>query len=91
MAGWKVYSGEKAPQCTGCGMWAPFARYRRRTGQNARMLTDYCPSCGRKMESCDACADCQYAEGGKWQDNGICFACRGDTWVYGVPRNRGER
>lgn len=86
MAGWKVYRGEKAPQCTGCGMWAPFARYKRKTGQNARTLTDYCPSCGRKMEFCDDCAECEYAVDGKWQDNGICFACRGDAWVYGVPR-----
>ena len=83
MAQWKVYNGETAPQCTGCGMWAPFARYRRKNGMNARKLTDFCPNCGRKMEGCSDCAECKYAENGKWQDNGICYACREDPWVYG--------
>ena len=87
MAVWKVYNGEKAPQCTHCGMWAPFARYTRRTGVNARYLADYCPSCGAKMTAIDECGECMYADNGQWQDNGICFACRGEAWVYGRKQN----
>ena len=29
MAEWRVYEAD-TPQCTHCGMWMPFARYRRR-------------------------------------------------------------
>lgn len=87
MARWKIYDGEKAPQCTHCGMWAPFARYRRRTGLNGRDITPYCPECGAKMEGIDECYTCPEAKDGKWQDNGICFACRSDTWVYGKKHN----
>ena len=53
MARWKVYDGERAPQCTHCGMWAPFARYRRKTGLNGRQMSDYCPDCGAKMTGID--------------------------------------
>lgn len=28
MAEWRVYEAD-TPQCTACGMWMPFARYRR--------------------------------------------------------------
>ena len=87
MARWKVYKGEKAPQCTACGMWAPFARYRRSTGINARELSDYCSSCGAKITGIDECYDCKYSKDGEWQDNGICFACRGDAWICGKKQN----
>lgn len=85
-ARWRVYGKEKAPQCTGCGMWMPFARYRRKNGLNAREITDYCPSCGAKIIGYDDCEDCPCSNNGKWQDNGICYACRGDAWVFGRPR-----
>lgn len=87
---WKVYSGENAPQCTSCGMWAPSAYYRRRNGQGARDLTDYCPNCGAKMTAFDECEGCPESENGSWQDNGICFACREKVWVYG-RKHREER
>lgn len=87
MAKWKVYKDEKAPQCTHCGMWAPFARYRRGRGTNARELTDFCPNCGAKMLAIDECETCKYAKDGNWQENGICYACRGDTWIYGKVQN----
>ena len=87
MARWKVFDDEKAPQCTHCGMWAPFARYRRKTGQNARYLTDYCPYCGARMTGMDECFTCPYAEDRRWQENGICYACREDPWVYGKKQN----
>lgn len=84
-AKWKVYDGEKCPQCTHCGMGMPFARYTQKTGVNGREITDYCPNCGSKMIAIDQCEDCPHAENGYWQDDGICFACREDTWVYGQP------
>lgn len=87
MAKWKIYKGEKAPQCTSCGMWAPFARYRRGQGTNAREITDYCPTCGKKMNAIDECETCKYAKEGNWQENGICYACRGKPWIYGKPQN----
>jgi len=87
MAKWKTFCGEKAPQCTSCGMWMPFARYTRKNGIEAREITDYCPSCGAKMTGIDECTSCEYSCNGEWQDNGICFACRGDTWVYGKKHN----
>lgn len=87
MAKWKVYDGGKAPQCTRCGMWAPFARYTKKNGINAREITDYCPNCGEKMKGIDECQDCEYGNNGEWQDNGICFACRGNSWVYGKKQN----
>lgn len=87
MARWKVYEQEHAPQCTSCGMWAPFARYRRGNGINARDIADYCPNCGAKMRGIDECMTCEYAENGEWQDNGICFACRGNPWIFGKQHN----
>ena len=87
MAKWKVYDGDIFPSCTACGMPAPFARYRQRNGINAREITDYCSSCGAKMTGIDECASCPNSLNGEWQDNGICFACRGDTWIYGKKHN----
>lgn len=39
------------------------------------------------MMGIDECQDCQYGNNGEWQDNGICFACRGNYWVYGKKQN----
>lgn len=52
MAEWRVYEAD-TPQCTSCGMWMPFARYRRRHGTNARDITNYCPNCGARMDKED--------------------------------------
>lgn len=87
-ARWKVSCGTKAPHCTACGMWAPFARYSRKTGVNARELTDYCPHCGAKMTGMDECSECPFSQHGEWCDNGICFTCRGDVWIYGKQHNK---
>ena len=84
---WEVYVGDKSPHCTSCGMWAPFAQYNRKHGTNARSITDYCPYCGAKMRGIDECIDCPHSSNGEWQDNGICFACRDDVWVYGKKHN----
>ena len=46
MAEWRAYEAD-TPQCTHCGMWMPFARYRRGQGTDARKITDFCPSCGK--------------------------------------------
>lgn len=89
MAEWKVYEAD-TPQCTSCGMWMPFARYRRGQGTNARKITDYCPHCGRKMTAMPMCVDCQYGHGA-WRDDGICYACREQVWIPGAPhRKAGE-
>ena len=40
MAEWRVYEAD-TPQCTHCGMWMPFTRYRRDQGTNARSITNY--------------------------------------------------
>ena len=48
MSEWRVYTAD-IPQCTSCGMWMPFARYRRGQGTDAREITDYCPHCGGSM------------------------------------------
>ena len=82
---WKVFDDEKCPQCTSCGMWMPFARYRRITGRNAREVTNFCPWCGAKMIAIDQCSDCPNAENGCWKDSGICYSCREDAWIYGKP------
>lgn len=87
MARWTVYEGSKCPSCTSCGMGAPFARYRRKNGVNAREITDFCSSCGKKMTGMDECKECPHSKDGEWQDNGICFACRGDTWTPGKKHN----
>lgn len=83
MARWHVFEGKNAPQCTRCGMWAPFARYRRSTGVNARWLTNYCPECGAEMHSCDRCIGCKEADkdNNYWKENGICYACRENAWT----------
>lgn len=86
-ARWKVYVGDKTLSCTSCGMSAPFARYIRKNSTDAREITDYCPNCGAKMRGIDECTDCPHSSNGEWRDNGICFACRGDTWVYGKKHN----
>ena len=89
MAEWKVYEYD-TPQCTSCGMWMPFARYRRGQGTNARNITDYCPHCGSKMTAMPMCGDCKYGQGA-WRDDGICYACRGQVWIPGAPhRKAGE-
>lgn len=67
MAKWKLFDGEKAPQCTSCGMWMSFARYKKKTGVNGRNITNYCPSCGAKMNGIDECLTCKYAKDGEWK------------------------
>ena len=86
---WRIYEAD-TPQCTHCGMWMPFARYRRRTGRDAREITDFCPSCGAKMTAMPMCEDCTYGHG-EWKDDGVCFACREQIWVPGkAHRKAGE-
>lgn len=87
MARWKVYDGDQTLSCTHCGMVAPHARYRRKNGINALDITDYCPHCGAKMTGIDECYNCCESKDGNWQDNGICFACRGTTWLPGRRHN----
>lgn len=87
MARWKLYEGETALSCTHCGMAAPFTRYTRKNGLNAREITDYFPSCGAKMTGIEECENCPHSHNGEWQENGICFACRGDTWIFGKKQN----
>ena len=87
VARWKVYDGDLCPTCTHCGMGAPYARYKRGNGLNGRELTDYCPTCGAKITAMDECKDCSFSDNGEWQDNGICFACRGDTWLPHKKQN----
>ena len=89
MGRWKVYNGDKFPSCTSCGREAPHARYNRKNGTNAREITDYCPNCGNRMLGMDDCLSCQYANDGRWQDKGICFACREKPWVFGKKQNIG--
>ena len=84
-AKWKVYGDEYCPQCTQCGAWMPFARYHRCTGTNAREMTRFCPGCGSKMIAIDQCSDCPHAENGCSREDGVCYACREDAWVYGRP------
>ena len=86
MAEWKVWEDD-TPQCTSCGMWMPFARYHRGRGTNARMITDFCPNCGKKMTAMPMCKSCTYG-GGKWKDDGICFACREQVWIPGKPHTQ---
>lgn len=89
MARWITYEDD-TPQCSSCGMPTPFARYRRRHGTNAREITDYCPSCGKKMTAMPMCGECSYGNG-KWKDDGICYACREQVWIPGRPhRKAGE-
>lgn len=36
------------------------------------------------------CGDCKYGQGA-WKEDGICYACRGQVWIPGVPhRKAGE-
>lgn len=89
MAEWKVYELD-TPQCNSCGMWMPFARYRRGQGTNAREITDYCPHCGKKMTAMPMCGNCDYGKGA-WKEYGICYACREQVWIPGLPhRKAGE-
>lgn len=81
MAKWKLY-GCDVPQCTHCGMWMPFARYRRGQGTDGRSITDFCPHCGEKMTAMPMCKSCTYGNG-EWKDDGICFACREQVWIPG--------
>ena len=86
MAEWRVYELD-TPKCTQCGMWMPFARYRRGQGTDAREITDYCPYCGKKMTAMPMCGSCAYGNG-EWKDDGICFACRGHVWIPGKPHRQ---
>ena len=89
MAEWRVYEAD-TPQCTHCGMWMPFARYRRGQGTDARYITDYCPHCGSRMTAMPMCGDCKYGHG-EWKEDGICYACREQVWIPGAPhRKAGE-
>ena len=90
MAEWMVFEHD-TPHCSSCGMWMPFARYRRGQGTNARTITDYCPHCGRKMTAMPMCGNCKYGQGA-WKENGICYACREQVWIPGAPhRKAGEK
>lgn len=84
MAEWKAYDSEDTPQCTHCGVEMPYARYRKGNGTNAREITDYCPRCGAKMTAMPLCKDCGYGCG-KWENDGICYACRGQVWIPKRP------
>jgi len=64
-----------------------FCQIQKKTGVNGRNITNYCPSCGAKMNGIDECLTCKYAKDGEWKDNGICFACRDITWTFGTPQN----
>lgn len=86
MAEWRAYEAD-TPQCTSCGMWMPFARYRRGQGTNAREITDYCPHCGRKMTAMPMCGECKYGQGA-WKEDGICYACRSQVWIPGAPHRK---
>ena len=86
MAEWRVYEAD-TPQCTSCGMWMPFASYRRGQGINARKITDFWPSCGKKRTAMPMCGSCAYGNG-EWQDDGICFACREHVWIPGRPHRQ---
>lgn len=86
MAEWIVFECD-TPQCSHCGMWMPFTRYRRGQGTNARSITDFCPNCGKKMTAMPMCASCVYGNG-KWKDDGICFACREQVWTPGKPHRQ---
>ena len=89
MAEWIVYEAD-TPQCTSCGMWMPFARYRRGQGTDARYITNYCPNCGSMMTAMPMCGDCKYGNG-EWKEDGICYACREQVWIPGEPhRKAGE-
>ena len=89
MAEWKVWDYD-TPQCTHCGMWMPFARYRRGQGTDARWITDFCPNCGAKMTAMPMCCNCEYGKGA-WKDDGICYACREQVWIPGkIHRKVGE-
>jgi hypothetical protein len=37
------------------------------------------------MIAIDQCENCPHAENGHWKDDGICFSCREDAWIYGKP------
>lgn len=37
------------------------------------------------MIAIDQCSDCPHAENGCSREDGICYACREDAWVYGMP------
>ena len=86
MAEWMVHEAD-TPQCSSCGMWMPFAKYRRGQGVNARSITDYCPYCGKKMTAMPLCGRCKYGKGA-WKDDGICYACREQTWIPGAPHRK---
>lgn len=86
MAEWRVYEAD-TPQCSGCGMWMPFARYWRGQGTYARKITDYCPCCGRKMTAMPMCGNCKYGQGA-WKEDGICYACREQVWIPGAPHRK---
>lgn len=89
MAEWKVWDYD-TPQCTHCGMWMPFARYRRGQGTDARWITDFCPQCGAKMTAMPMCCNCEHGKG-EWKDDGICYACREQVWIPGkIHRKVGE-
>ena len=62
-AAWK-YMYDDIPACSHCGIGAPFARYKRKNGINARDLTNYCPNCGALMDKIKMCKDCDWSDKG---------------------------
>lgn len=86
MAEWRVYEAD-TPQCTSCGMWMPFARYRRGQGTDAKReiaempAADVAPVVHGKWVPpdgipgflvCSACEDCYVVA--EWADE--------KKWMY---------
>ena len=82
-AAWK-YMYDDIPACSHCGIGAPFARYKRKNGINARDLTNYCPNCGALMDKIKMCKDCDWSDkGNKNWGSGICLNCHmGECYEY---------
>lgn len=81
MSEWRVYTAD-IPRCTSCGMWMPFARYRRGQGTDAREITDYCPHCGKKMTAMPMCSSCSYGKGA-WKEEFLRFSVS-TSIVFGI-------
>lgn len=84
MSEWRVYTAD-IPRCTSCGMWMPFARYRRGQGTDAREITDYCPHCGKKMTAMPMCSGCSYGKGA-WKEEFFKIFCEHFNSFLGLRR-----